>query len=64
EEYEPDATVARTQAAFQTYSQNVYGDPAKANPYHYGHMPEVTVHPDGTGTVKKHYCMGRISHEL
>ena len=27
-------------------------------------MPEVTVNPDGTGSVKKHYCMGRISHEL
>ncbi len=27
-------------------------------------MPEATVHPDGTGTIKKHYCMGRISHEL
>ncbi|MGF6445950.1 hypothetical protein QF002_006826 [Paraburkholderia youngii] len=24
----------------------------------------MTVHPDGTGTVKKHYCLGRISHEL
>jgi len=27
-------------------------------------MPEVTVNPDGTGSIKKHYCMGRISHEL
>ncbi|WP_394780320.1 PhoX family protein, partial [Undibacterium sp.] len=34
------------------------------NPYHYGHLPEVTVNPDGTGSIKKHYCMGRISHEL
>ncbi|APX74040.1 Predicted phosphatase [Achromobacter insolitus] len=64
EEYEPDATTAKASSSFQTYSQNVYGDPAKANPYHYGHMPEVTVNPDGTGTIKKHYCMGRISHEL
>ncbi|MGE8632435.1 MAG: PhoX family protein [Achromobacter piechaudii] len=64
EEYEPDATTARASASFQAYSNNVYGDPNKANPYHYGHMPEVTVHPDGTGTIKKHYCMGRISHEL
>ena len=64
EEYEPDATTAVGSASFQAYSNNVYGDPNKANPYHYGHLPEVTVHPDGTGTIKKHYCMGRISHEL
>jgi secreted PhoX family phosphatase len=24
----------------------------------------VTVNADGTGTIKKHYCLGRISHEL
>ena len=27
-------------------------------------MPEVTVNPDGTASIKKHFCMGRISHEL
>ncbi|AZS79120.1 DUF839 domain-containing protein [Achromobacter spanius] len=64
EEYEPDATTAAGSASFQAYSNNLYGDPNQANPYHYGHLPEVTVHPDGTGTIKKHYCMGRISHEL
>lgn len=63
EEYEPDAFSAPN-ARLQAFSQNLYGDPAKANPYHYGHMPEVTVNPDGTATIKKHYCMGRISHEL
>lgn len=63
EEYEPDAFNAAN-AQLQAFSQNLYGDPAKANPYHYGHMPEVTVNPDGTATIKKHYCMGRISHEL
>src|SRR5262249_3848770 len=25
---------------------------------------EVTVSADGTGTIAKHYCLGRISHEL
>jgi len=64
EEYEPDATKAKNDKTFRAYSQNLYGDPEKANPYHYGHMPEVTVNPDGTGTIAKHYCMGRISHEL
>jgi len=64
EEYEPDAPFASTTAQFLAFSKNTFGDPAKANPYHYGHLPEVTVNPDGTGTIKKHYCLGRISHEL
>lgn len=64
EEYEPDAFSIASNTMFQAYSQNLYGDATKANPYHYGHMPEVTVNPDGTGSIKKHFCMGRISHEL
>ncbi|MDS0847650.1 alkaline phosphatase PhoX [Burkholderia cenocepacia] len=64
EEYEPDATKAATDAQFKAFSKNTFGDETKANPYHYGHLPEITVNPDGTGTVKKHYCLGRISHEL
>ncbi|MDR5740955.1 MULTISPECIES: alkaline phosphatase PhoX [unclassified Caballeronia] len=64
EEYEPDAATLATNTQFRAYSQNLYGDATKARAYHYGHLPEVTVHPDGTGTIKKHYCLGRISHEL
>ena len=67
EEYEPDAFAAVGSSGdlqFKAYSKNVFGDETKANPYHYGHLPEVTVNPDGTGSIKKHYCMGRISHEL
>jgi secreted PhoX family phosphatase len=64
EEYEPDATVIGTNTQFANFSTNLFGDAAKANPYHYGHLPEITVNPDGTGSIKKHYCMGRISHEL
>ena len=64
EEYEPDAFTAASNAQFKAYSQNLYGSETAANPYHYGHMPEVTVNPDGTGSIKKHFCMGRISHEL
>jgi len=64
EEYEPNAYLASSDAQFKAYSKNLYGDEAKANPYNYGHMPEITVNPDGTGSIKKHYCMGRISHEL
>ena len=64
EEYEPNAFTAATDAQFKAFSKNLYGSETTANPYHYGHMPEVTVNADGTGTIKKHYCMGRISHEL
>jgi uncharacterized protein len=70
EEYEPDAFTIASNTQFQAFIQNLYGDtaastdPVKANPYHYGHMPEVVVNPDGSGSIKKHYCMGRISHEL
>ncbi len=63
EEYEPDATLAAN-AQLQSFSKNLYGDATRANPYYYGHVPEVTVNADGTGTIRKHYCMGRISHEL
>ena len=48
----------------QGLQPNLFGSETTANPYHYGHLPEVTVNPDGTGTIKKHYCLGRISHEL
>ena len=70
EEYEPDAFEVAHNGQFKEFIENLYGavsavnDPSKANPYHYGHMPEVTVLPDGSGSIQKHYCMGRISHEL
>ncbi|PCE23806.1 alkaline phosphatase [Paraburkholderia acidicola] len=64
EEYEPDAATISTNSQFKSFSRNLYGDETKANPYHYGHLPEITVNPDGTGTARKHYCLGRISHEL
>ena len=63
EEYEPDAFVA-SNAQLKAFSKNLFGNEATANPYHYGHLPEVTVNTDGTGSIKKHYCLGRISHEL
>ena len=64
EEYEPNAFTASTDAQFKAFSKNLYGSETAANPYHYGHMPEVTVNADGTGSIKKHFCLGRISHEL
>jgi uncharacterized protein len=64
EEYEPDAFFASDNKVFKSFSKNLFGDETVANPYHYGHMPEIIVNPDGTGTAIKHYCMGRLSHEL
>ena len=63
EEYEPDA-FADKNAQLAAFSTALYGNPTTANPYHYGHLPEVTVNPDGTGRIQKHYNLGRISHEL
>jgi secreted PhoX family phosphatase len=64
EEYEPDATQPQSKSLTQ-FAHHLYGDTTRrANPYHYGHLPEVTVQPDGTGRIVKHYCLGRISHEL
>ena len=64
EEYEPDAAAIDKDKRFAAFSRHMFGDPQKANPYHYGHIPEIVVNEDGTGTMKKHYCLGRISHEL
>ncbi len=64
EEYEPNAFTAAGDAQFKAFSKNLYGSETAANPYDYGHLPEVTVNPDGTASIKKHYCLGRISHEL
>jgi uncharacterized protein len=69
EEYEPDAVHGTGHPMFQAFSRNLHGHAEEgslqmANPYHYGHVPEVTVHPDGTGTIRKHYGLGRIAREL
>jgi secreted PhoX family phosphatase len=64
EEYEPDAFTAASNAQLKAFSKNLYGSETAANPYNYGHLPEVTVNADGTASIRKHYCLGRISHEL
>ena len=70
EEYPTDAFAENFDSQFQAFITNLYGDsaalndPAKANPYLYNHIPEVTVNADGTGSIVKHFCLGRISHEL
>ncbi|MFM0340865.1 PhoX family protein [Paraburkholderia fungorum] len=67
EEYEPDpfTTSASNLAQYKAFNDNLHGNAnTPFNPYLYGHLPEITVKADGTGTVRKHYCLGRISHEL
>jgi hypothetical protein len=64
EEYEPDAVNIASNTMFQAFSKNLFGSTTAANAYHYGHVPEVTVNPDGTASIKKHYGMGRIAREL
>jgi hypothetical protein len=58
EEYEPDAfdqgVLGNSLATLQAFSQNLFGSPSTANPYDYGHLPEVTVNADGTGSIRKH----------
>jgi secreted PhoX family phosphatase len=64
EEYEPNAFTAASDSQFKAFSKNLYGSETAANPYNYGHLPEVTVNADGTASIQKHFCVGRISHEL
>jgi len=67
EEYEPDAFdqgVGNPLSMLQGFSTNLFGNAATAKAYDYGHLPEVTVSADGTGTIQKHYCLGRTSKEL
>jgi len=64
EEYEPDAFAVANDKRFKAFSKSLFGDESVANPYHYGHLPEVTVNPDGSASIVKHFCLGRISREL
>ncbi|GAA5016625.1 DUF839 domain-containing protein [Acinetobacter puyangensis] len=65
EEYEPDAFEQGIGGPSPKGIGKYYlNDESKANAYNYGHLPEITVNADGTGTVKKHYGLGRISREL
>ncbi len=73
EEYEPDAKTREglPKAAdsddgtdISSFSNYYFGNPATANPYRYGLVPEVTVNKDGTTTVVKHYAPGRYAREM
>ena len=65
EEYEPDAFEQGIGGPSpKGIGKNFFGDETAAKPYNYGHLPEVIVNKDGSGKIVKHYCLGRISHEL
>ena len=66
EEYEPDAfdQIGSDLAMLRAYSKNLYGNENTANAYNYGHLPEIILDGKGRAQAVKHYCLGRISHEL
>jgi secreted PhoX family phosphatase len=73
EEYEPDmktreglpkASGSDDATDINSFSKYYFGDPAAANPYHYGLVPEVTVTKNGTAKVVKHYAPGRFAREM
>ncbi|MBS4179524.1 PhoX family protein [Lederbergia citrea] len=73
EEYEPDARIFEQEMGTDKDSTNVkafanyyFGKEGieKANPYWYGFVPEVIVHPNGKAKAVKHYSTGRFSKEL
>lgn len=67
EEYEPDAFdqgLGQSLKTLRGFGQKFFADAHKAKAYNYGHLPEVVVHPDGHASIQKHFCLGRISHEL
>ncbi|AXY59069.1 PhoX family protein [Acinetobacter sp. WCHAc010052] len=66
EEYEPDAfdQIGTSLSTLRAYSKNLYGNENTANVYNYGHLPEIVLDGQGGATAKKHFCLGRISHEL
>ncbi|MDD2368428.1 MAG: DUF839 domain-containing protein [Sulfuricurvum sp.] len=68
EEYEPNAKLVELGTGSGTDTlggPNAYfGDTTTAKVYNYGFIHETTVTAAGATTVKKHYSMGRFSHEL
>lgn len=73
EEYEPDAKTREGLPVasgsddgtdIKSFSKYYFGDELAANPYHYGLVPEVTVHRHGGASVVKHYAPGRFAREM
>ncbi len=66
EDYDLDARTIETGSndALAGMDDLYFGAPGSANPYHYGHFPEITVAADGNTDVVKHYAMGRATWEM
>jgi secreted PhoX family phosphatase len=73
EEYEPDAKTRQGFSAatgtddgtdINSFSKYYFGDATRANPYHYGLLPEISIDRAGKATVVKHYATGRFAREM
>jgi secreted PhoX family phosphatase len=69
EEYPPDAKKifikSPVDPTFKLMALYVNDDIYDLNPYHYGWIPEIKIiDSDGDVKIKKHYAMGRFSHEV
>ena len=69
EEYEPDANnIENNKSSDKKYNDKVrsywLGNDELSSPYHNGWITEVDIDPQGEARFKKHYAMGRFSHEL
>jgi len=69
EEYEPDAKSQVDSSGLLTNSYygeflSKYWGGDYPNPYYYGWTPEIEITDDSGYNYKKHYAMGRFSHEL
>jgi len=66
EEYEPDAgdeNIAKD-PFWRNYKAYYWNDSENANPYMVGYITETSFNNDGEPVFRKHYAMGRFSHEL
>lgn len=54
---------SKTSEGLKAMTEVYFGGERRANPYHYGYIPEVTVAADGATSVVKHYSMGRGTWE-
>jgi secreted PhoX family phosphatase len=69
EEYEPNAALTGKMGpeegrAWQNIVTYLGGDPAKVEPYRYGWATEIELPASGAPVPRKHFALGRFSHEL
>ncbi len=67
EEYDTDARKVEAGSADTYYDETAKywgGDANLDSPYYYGWVPEVMIDAEGAPSYRKHFAMGRFSHEL